>query len=239
MKKLLFLLLIVSFLCHDVTNAQRKATIKWAPAGLVFGSINILGEFKLTKRSSLTAKIGIPYEKNYSATYDDNDASFNIKATSFLAGYRIYMSKKGMRGFYFEPFFNYLHHEGNGNGSSTLQGQAVNMNFTSNYTGYGIGAQLGVQFMIAKRIVFDLYFLGPELNNADATFTSHEVTNTLPWNSSQANEAEQDAKKFLNDIPIIGKKTSLTVDQNNRIVTANYNGWLPGFRAGIAVGIAL
>ena len=239
MKKLLFLLMLPSLLCHDITYAQKKATIKWAPAGLVFGSINVLGEYKLTKRTSLTAKIGIPSNKNYNATYDDKDATMKIKATSFLAGYRIYMSKKGMKGFYFEPFFNYLHHQGTGSGGSTLNGQPVTMNFTSDYSGYGIGAQLGVQFMIAKTIVLDLYFLGPELNNADATFTSHEVTNTLPWNSSQANEAEQDARNFLDDIPIIGKKISLTVDQNNRTVTSKYNGWLPGFRAGIAIGIAL
>ena len=239
MKKLLLLLLLLSFVCHDVIYAQRKIAIKWAPAGLVFGSVNLLGEYKLTKRTSLTAKIGIPVEKNYNATYDDKDATIKIKATSFLAGYRIYLSKKGMRGFYFEPFFNYLHHEGNGTGGSTLNGQPVTMNFTSDYTGYGIGAQLGVQFMIAKIIVLDLYFLGPELNNADATFKSHEVTNTLPWNSSQASEAEQDARNFLDDIPIIGKKTTLTVDQNNRTVTAHYNGLIPGFRAGIAIGIAL
>ena len=238
MKKLLLVLLLLSFLCHDVSWSQKKVAIKWAPAGLVFGSINLLGEYKLTKRSSLTAKIGIPAEKVYTATYDDNDASFRIKATSFLAGYRIYMSKKGMRGFYFEPFFNYLHHEGNGTGSSTLNSQPVTMNFTSDYTGYGIGAQLGVQFMIAKIIVLDLYFLGPELNSTDATFKSHEVTNTLPWTSAQASEAEQDARNFLDDIPIIGKKVTLTVDQNNRTVTSHYSGLLPGFRAGIAIGIA-
>ena len=178
-------------------------------------------------------------DKDYNINYSDKDATMKIKATSFLAGYRIYMSRKGMRGFYFEPFFNYLHHEGTGTGESTLGGQPVTMNFTSDYTGYGIGAQLGVQFMIAKRIVLDLYFLGPELNNADATFISHDVTNTLPWTSLQASQAEQDARNFLDDIPIIGKKTSLTVDQTNKTVTANYNGWLPGFRAGIAVGIAL
>ena len=239
MKKLIFLLLLSSFLCRDISYAQRQVTIKWNPIGIVFGSINLLGEYKLTKRSSLTAKIGIPIDKNYDATYDDKDATMKIKATSFLAGYRIYMSRKGMRGFYFEPFFNYLHHEGTGVGGSTLNGQPVTMNFTSDYSGYGVGLQMGTQFMIAKRVVLDLFLLGPELNNADATFKSHEVTNTLPWTSVQANEAEQDARNFLDDIPFIGKKISLTVDQNNRTVTSNYNGWLPGLRAGIAIGIAL
>jgi len=231
--------MLLSFLCHDITHAQKKVAIKWNPIGLAFGSINLLGEYKLTKRSSLTAKIGIPIEKNYDADYDGNDASIKIKATSFLAGYRLYLSKKGMKGFYFEPFFNYLHHEGMGVGQSTLNGQPVTMNIITDYSGYGIGAQLGMQFLVAKRIVIDLYFLGPELNSADATFKSHEVTNTLPWNSSQAAEAEQDARDFINDIPIIGKKINLTVDQNTRTVTATYNGLLPGFRAGVAIGIAL
>jgi hypothetical protein len=238
MKKLLSLLLLFSYFSLSQVHAQKKFAVKWAPAGLYFGSFNLLGEYKLTKRASLTAKIGIPMEKNYSATYDDKDASLKIKATSFLAGYRMYMSRKGMRGFYFEPFFNYLHHEGNGIGASTLNGQPVTMNFTSRFTGYGVGIQAGVQFLIAKRVALDLYFLGPELNTVDATFISKEVTNTLPWNSTQAAEAEQDARDFINDIPIIGKKIKLTVDQNNRTVTSSYNGILPGFRAGIAIGIA-
>ena len=64
MKKLLFLLLLTSFLCHNISYAQKKIAFKWAPTGLAFGSINLLGEYKLTKRSSLTAQIGIPSEKN-------------------------------------------------------------------------------------------------------------------------------------------------------------------------------
>jgi hypothetical protein len=239
MKITICFLLLLSIVFNSSLQAQRKVALKWAPTGLLAGNISILGEFKVTKHSSLTAKIGTPSQRTYTSKYNNQDASFSLKATSFLAGYRIYMSHKSLRGFYFEPYFKYVHHTGEGSGNSTLNSQPVVMNFKSDYTGSGIGIQSGFQFMIAKRIVFDFYFLGPEINSSDVSFKTIEVTNTLPWNSAQTTQAQQDAKDFLDKIPVIGKKVSLTVDANNRTVIASYKGLLPGIRTGIAIGIAL
>ncbi|MFI5133019.1 MAG: hypothetical protein ACHQEB_01720 [Chitinophagales bacterium] len=237
MKKIFYTLLLIG--TPVLLQAQRKAVFKWAPSGLLVGNICVLGEYSLSKHSSLTAKIGIPANRTYSPTYDDNKASFTIKATSFLAGYRMYMSHKPLRGFYFEPYFKYVHHMGEGTGNGTLNSQPVVLNFTSAYNGSGIGIQTGVQFLIGKRVALDFYFFGPEINSAEVNFKTVEVTNTIPWNSSQASEAQQNAQDFLDKIPVIGKKVKLTVDQTDRTVIADYKGLLPGIRAGIAIGIAL
>lgn len=238
MKKysLLCILVACSFF---ILNAQKpKVALKWSPTALIAGNINAGAEFAITKRSSIEIKAGFPSERKYSATYDDKDANFNVKANSYYAGYRLYFAKKRMKGFYVEPFVKYVHFQGEGSGQSTLQGENVIMNFTADYTGTGGGIQLGTQFRIAKIVVLDIYFLGPELNSSHANFKSVEVTHTIPWNSSQADEAEQNIRDFLDKIPIVGKKTTLTVDNNNRTIIADYKGLLPGFRIGASIGIA-
>jgi hypothetical protein len=113
------------------------------------------------------------------------------------------------------------------------------MNFTNDYNGVGVGAQLGAQFFIGKRFVIDLFFLGPEINSARNNFKAIEVTNTIPWTAVQAQDAEKDIRDFINQFPFIRNNTTVKVDQQNRTVTADFNGPLPGFRAGISLGIAL
>ncbi|HWC54952.1 MAG TPA: DUF3575 domain-containing protein [Chitinophagaceae bacterium] len=238
MKKTIFPTLLFLF-CIYSANAQRKLALKWAPTGLLLGNINAQAEYGFGKHSSINIQFGIPSPRSYSPKFDDKDASISVKTTSFLAGYRIYASHRKMRGFYFEPYFKNVHLTGTGSGSSTLQGQPVVMNFTGDYKGSGVGVQMGTQFVIAKRVVLDFYFIGPEINTSHANFKSIEVTNTIPWNSSQAAEAEQNVRDFLDKIPVVGKKVDLTVDQNNRTITADYKGLLPGFRFGLSIGIML
>jgi hypothetical protein len=62
-KKLTLLLILV--LIYSFINAQDKAfepkiTLKWAPTGLILGSISFQAEYSLLTKSSLTAKIGVP-----------------------------------------------------------------------------------------------------------------------------------------------------------------------------------
>ena len=238
MKKLLCLF----FFFPAIALAQEKAirpsiALKWAPTGLFLGSINLHGEYNFGK-NSLTAKIGIPAKTNHSFQYDGNDANFLMRATSFLAGYRTYLTKKHMSGLYFEPFFKYVHHSSEGIGNGRLAGEPVVMNFTNDYNGVGVGAQLGVQFMIKKRIAIDLFFLGPEINSARNNFVAVETSRTIPWTSIQASEAEHDIRDFIDKFPFIRNKTKLMVDENNKSVRADFKGVIPGFRIGISFGVA-
>jgi hypothetical protein len=232
------LLFIISFFVYGQSSGVKpNISAKWAPAGIVFGNISLQGEYNFGK-NSLTAKIGIPFNKHQTFKFDDKDADFSMRAMSFLAGYRSYLSKKHMKGLYFEPYFKYVHHISEGSGYAVLDGDKVLMNFTNDYNGVGVGAQLGVQFLISKKFVIDFFFLGPEINSARNNFKAIEISGTLPWTSVKANEAEQDIRDFIDKFPFIRNKVDIMVDQNNKTVAANFKGALPGYRIGVSFGYA-
>jgi hypothetical protein len=161
-----------------------------------------------------------------------------MKAMSFLAGYRTYLSRKHMKGLYFEPFFKYVHHISEGKGTSYINGETVHMDFTNDYNGIGAGIQLGFQFLIRNKFVVDAFFLGPEVNSASNHFKAMEVSNNIPWTSVEARDAEKDILDFIDRFPIIRKKTELHSNYENKTVIANFKGVLPGIRIGISIGFA-
>src|SRR6185295_19360612 len=162
MKKILLLITLLPFLYH-LTSAQVKEfdptiAVKWAPTGIFLGNVAVQGEYSFNKKNSLTAKIGVPLGKNYHSTFHGEEIDLNMKAFSFLTGYRMYFSKRKLRGIYLEPYFQYVHHTTSGLGETTLNNQPVTLNFTNTYNAVGIGAQLGVQFIGIKRCVIDFFF---------------------------------------------------------------------------------
>ena len=240
MKKLcliFYLALFINFVFAQTTSSKPNISIKWAPLGLFFGNANLQAEYNFGK-NSLTAKIGIPVNKHQTFQFDGKDAGFNMKATSFFAGYRTYLSHKHMRGLYFEPYFKYVQHTSDGVGNSTLGSDNVVMNFSNEYNGVGIGAQLGTQFLIRKKLVIDLFFLGPEINFSKDNFMAVETSSTIPWTSVQASDAEKKIRDFVNQFPFVRNKTTVAVDQNKKIVTADFKGVIPGYRIGVSFGFA-
>lgn len=233
------LLVISLFSFSQRSGLTPVLTFKWSPAGLVLGSVAIQSEYNVGGRNSITAKVGVPVQAHHTLSYKEDDAAFSMKAFSLLAGYRRYFSKKHLRGVYLEPYLTYVKHTTDGVGNSTLHGLPVVMSFSNDFKSAGIGAQVGAQFFIGKRIVIDLFFLGPQINSAATNFIALETTSALPWTDIQANEAEKDIHDFINKFPFIKNKTIITVDKNNRTVTADFKGGLPGFRAGVSLGIAL
>ncbi len=241
MKKIIYLTVLLFFL-HPI-SAQKlfkpKITLKWAPTGLILGDASFQGEYGFLKKSSLTAKIGVPLNRSYHANFDGRDVNMSMKAFSFLAGYRKYLSKQMLKGFYVEPFFTYAHHTSDGTGEGKLDNQPVTMDFTNAYNGIGVGVQLGSQFIIAKRFVIDLFFFGPQLTSSRNNFRAIDYNDATAWNSIQADEAEQDIKDFLNQFPFIKNKVNVQVDTPNKTVKADFNGALLGLRFGVSFGIAL
>jgi hypothetical protein len=240
MKKI-YLLLFTVLLCFFVSGQSNPVkpniSLKWAPTGIVFGNISLHAEYNFGK-NSLTAKIGIPFSKHQAFQFDNKDADFTMRATSFLAGYRTYLSKKHMKGLYFEPYFKYVHHTSEGVGNAVLDVDQVVMNFTNDYNSAGVGAQLGVQFLISKKIVIDFFFLGPEINSGRNNFKAVETSSTIPWTSVQASEAEQNIRDFIHQFPFIRNRVNVMVDQSNKTVIADFKGALPGYRIGVSFGIA-
>jgi hypothetical protein len=238
-------LLLLSFLIvqtaftqdNDSLIIKPNIAIKWAPTGLILGSISLHGEYGFGSKS-LTAKIGLPSNTRHTFQYENDDAIFHLKATSFLAGYRMYLNKKELRGLYFEPFFKFVHQTAEGTGYSVLDNQRVKLNFTNNYNGFGAGAQLGAQFLIKRKFVIDLFFFGPELNFASNKFKAIEESNSSSWNSVQGYQAEDDIRRFISKFPFLRRNTDIMVDRENRTITAQFQGAVPGYRIGVSFGFA-
>jgi hypothetical protein len=231
-------LLVLLFASAQEQVAPPDISLKWAPAGLILGNISFQGEYSFGKQS-LTAKIGVPVNSQHTLQYDGSDAVFDMKASVFLAGYRVYLSKKQLRGLYFEPYFKYVHHSSEGSSSGKLSYRNVTWNFTNEYNGTGVGIQLGSQFLVGNKFIIDLYFLGPEINSASNQFKAVEKGSNIVWTPSETQEAEREIKDFINDFPFLKNNTSVMVDATNHTVTADFKGAIPGFRFGIAFGVAL
>jgi len=242
MKKITTLILLIFVLCH-LTFAQDKeydptVTVKWAPTGLLVGNVAVQGEYSFNSKSSLTAKIGVPLGKNYHSKFHGKEVDVNMKAFSFMTGYRRYISKKKMRGFYYEPYFKYVHQTAGGLGETTLDNQPVTLNFTNTYNAFGFGVQLGTQFIIRKKFVVDLFFLGPEINSANNSFRAVDPAGSESWTNIEASQAENDIRDFLDQFPFIKNRVNVKVDKNNKSVNADFNGWMAGLRCGFSVGYA-
>ncbi|HEY1113172.1 MAG TPA: outer membrane beta-barrel protein [Chitinophagaceae bacterium] len=243
MKKTINLILAVLLAGHAIGQqlpaTDSRATIKWAPTGLVYGGLNFGGEYNVGEKRSVTARIGLPVTVQNTVEYDGKHVDFNMKATSLSAGYRVYLSKKHMRGLYVEPYAKYVHHSSEGVGTGNLEDKMAVMDFTNEYKAVGVGAQLGAQFFLGKRFVVDLYFIGPEINSATDHLKAVEVSNELPWTAIEAEDAENTIRAFVDRYPFVRNRTDIKVDRNNRTVTADFKGALPGYRAGLSLGFAL
>ena len=242
-KTLVFIAVQLLFVCgfaqEEAQLSKRHITVKWAPTGLLLGSASLQAEYNFGGRNSLTAKIGLPVNVKHDLTYDTKKAGFDMKATSFLAGYRTYFSRKHLRGLYYEPFFKYVSHTSEGTGTGTLGGREALFSFTNNYSGAGVGVQLGAQFFIGKRMVIDFFFFGPEINSASNTLKVADISNnTTSWSYGDAKDAERHIRKFINQFPFIRNRTEVIVDQEMKQMTAAFNGALPGVRIGVSVGFA-
>src|SRR6476469_5668347 len=245
MKKLVFALLLVSTAAFSQEQKEKPSfkssvVVKWNPESLAFGKISLGSEIHLWHKRGITFNVGLPAKQTKTFSIDNKDRDVNIKSTSVMGGYRMYLGKSDITGFYFAPYVKYVKSESSVAGVDYTIGtpsRTAIFTISNDYKGFGVGAQLGLQFMIAKRIAFDMFLIGPEANSSKEEMKAVETSNSLPWNMIETNDAKAKVQEFANDIPLIGKKLEITVDQANKTVRGNYSGFMPGFRAGVSVGI--
>lgn len=236
MKNLCALLLILTTLhaAAQTEPAPRRNVLKWAPAALTLGSISINGERSYGKHS-FTFRVGVPVASRHQFTIFEHSAAFSMRSAGLLAGYRRYWSKKSMQGFYCEPFVQYVRHVSSGTGTGNLGGRSVVLSYENKAAAAGAGVQLGVQFMVRKRVVIDVFALGPMMQLASNRFTAVEAGN-LPWSSKEADDATARFNDFTGKTPFLRNRTSIAIDAEKRSATASFKGPLPGVRTGIAFG---
>ncbi len=220
----------------DSNAQQHNLAIKWSPLGIYFGKLTLGGEYSVRKKQSITFFVGIPTSAQRNFDSDNNTADVSSKTSSVMAGYRFYLGKNPMKGFYFEPYLKYLHNKLEGTLNYNEDNPPSIYRSSNEYSSFGIGGQLGFQVLIAKRIVLDFFLLGPEANTAKENGSFTDVTNNNPWTPADAAEAENDIKDAIKDIPIIGEKTEVKADQNSKTVFISYKGFMPGIRTGFSIG---
>jgi uncharacterized membrane protein YfhO len=120
-----------------------SGAVKWNPESLFLGKVGLFGEYNFKQKRSITLGIGIPYNKTLTYKLDSKDQDITMKTFSVMGGYRMYMGKKDMKGFYFEPYLKYLKNDASILINSDLNGRPVDFVTTSNYSGFGLGLQLG------------------------------------------------------------------------------------------------
>jgi Protein of unknown function (DUF3575) len=244
MKKLL-MLCSFTLVCCSAMLAQEKTdgayhrsfTAKFVPGGLAVGKITFGGEFNFKRKNSLTFLVGLPFDKTRSIDYDNKTSDITSSARSAMLGYRYYLGKKARAGFYLEPYAKYVKLTAGGLLDGDINGRTARFDSRFNYEGIGAGLQLGFQFYIAKTVAFDFFLLGPEANHATFGTSSTDVYNNVPWSLADGQQAEQDIRDNLKDIPYIGKKIDVTVNTSTKTVLTSYKGFTPGLRAGLSVGI--
>jgi len=220
-----------------VPSFAPSYAVKWNPLSIPFGKVSLFGEYNFKNRRSLTFHAGIPVETSTYWHIENERRKITMKSYSVMAGYRMYLGKHNMRGFYFEPYMKYMGSKGSFPYMDTKTPDSTVYVLSSNYHGGGVGAQLGVQFLVAKSITLDLFLLGPEANlskwDIDLTEKSDET-----WTLLDAKNAQDVLNDIVDDLPnFISENVKTSVDAPSKTVSAKYNGFLPALRVGLSIGV--
>src|SRR6187397_718675 len=218
------------------SSEQHNVAVKWSPLGLAFGKLALGGEYSIKKKQSITFYAGIPVGIQRHFNSDNNTVEASSKTSSVMAGYRFYLGKNPMKGFYFEPYLKYMHNKLEGTLNYNNDNPPSIYKSINEFSSFGIGGQLGFQVLIVKRIVLDFFVVGPEANTVKENGSFTDVTNNIPWTPADAAEAEDDIKDAIDNIPIIGEKIEVKTDQASKTVFISYKGFLPGVRTGFSIG---
>jgi hypothetical protein len=211
--------------------------VKWSPPSIYFGKISLSGEYNFKKKRSVTFYIGVPVETSSRWNIEDEKRTITMKTFSLMGGYRMYLGKGAMRGLYFEPYLKYLGNKGSFTYVDTESIDSTTYLLSSDLNGVGVGAQLGVQFLIAKRVTLDFFFLGPEANLSRWDIALQDQGN-YSWDALDAAEAKDIMDDIVDDLPgMISNHVETSVNASSKTVSAKYDGILPGIRFGISLGV--
>ena len=223
----------------DSLTIERNNVIKFLPVNLPFQSIAFEYERMINARNAFTLGFGIPTNQSIIGKYG-MDASSDLKEAKvgtmhIRAAYRHYTGKSGLpKGFYIEPFLKYQHISGTGKALYTVD--QANTTYTADLTAklntLNVGFQMGVQFLIAKRVTLDFYFLGLE----GGLLSGNVNAKVVP--SDNVSDMRNEIEKSINDLPsFLSNKLKVTSTSDAVNVKASSITY-PWLRSGISIGVA-
>lgn len=160
-------------------------------------------------------------------TGNSNNTGYN-----FSLDYRFYLQKenkyKPPRGVYIGPYYSYNHFNRESEWKLSQSGGSTDANTTSTFSIHTIGAELGYQFVLGKRITLDFVLAGPgyanyKLNSVlTGDLTAEQKQKVLDAVQALLNEKFPGMDYVLSDASIDAK--------------GNLNTWSLGYRYIIHVG---
>ncbi len=224
---------------------QRRNVIKFLPVNVIANSLSFEYERKFSPKSSFSLGFGLATPKPFADKYKLNTSNDNrisnekFGTMAVRAAYRHYAGHHIRPvGFYFSPYLKYQKVSANADNLRTVTDpQYGSTTFNEKYdvgiNTLNFGLQWGVQFMLAKRIAVDFYFLGIEAGVADVTATvKSDDANSIDVIYNGVNENIQKLPSFFRD------KIKATKVGSNQVDVKGSSIPYPWLRSGISIGIA-
>ncbi|MCK9640354.1 MAG: hypothetical protein M0R39_10655 [Prolixibacteraceae bacterium] len=248
---LLFLLFSVSLFGQEVSMNQdtitqkRKNVVKFLPENLIFNSLSFEYERKFSPKSSFILGLGLESPKSFANKFgmDNPDNKITNDAFSTMAIRAAYRHYAGHHvrpvGFYFSPYLKYQKFKAKADNHRTItEGYPpVTTQYDEKYDVNGntlnFGIQWGVQFMIAKRLTVDFYFLGIEAGLADVTATVKSP------NVIMIDKVESGVRDNVDKLPsFLSSKIKVTRSGSDQVDVSGKSMPYPWLRSGISIGLA-
>ncbi len=248
MKKILVFVFLAAWCLPVVAQDQipdklvRKTVVKFLPVNYVFGSYSFEIERMINAKNAFTLGFGIPTNQSIIGKYGIEPSSdleeVKIGTMHIRAAFRHYAGKKRLpRGFYIEPYLKYQKINANVKAEFTAEEQGQEITYsaditTPNLSSVNLGFQMGVQFLIAKRVSLDLYFLGIEAGMLSGNVNAKvDPTENIPDMTAELQDVINELPGFLSD------KLEVTSTEDAVNVKASSVPF-PWLRSGISIGFA-
>ena len=218
-------------------GSDRKYVLKFQAVNYALQSYSFEIERMLNGKNALTLGIGIPNSGSLIGKYGikaspENLSALDISTMHIRAAYRHYAGKSKLpRGFYIEPYLKYQQFKAdamvNIDVNDTPTPSAVKADFNTMNAGF----QMGFQFMIARRIAFDIYFLGIEAGLMNGNLTGTPPPGKGDELRSKIDDAIKDVPSFIKD--------KLTITNTADVINVKASSLpYPFLRSGFNIGIA-
>jgi len=225
LKKSLILTLLISF--STVSFAQENV-VKLRPGKLLSANLALAYErvIKESQSVNLAVEYQIPRSIPNGMPIGNNSSDSRYTGFATFAEYRFYTSDVAPSGFYIAPYLKFKTFSFSDSGEyegvkATLDGSLIT---------FGVGGQMGYQWIISDAFSIDWYFLGMSVDrhSLKAKYSANDGTDF--------DELKTDIEEELLDFPVIGNKISLTSGAD--FVSMKLPFFFPAFRGGVTVGYA-
>jgi len=226
--------IILLLVMAQVHGLAQENSIKTSFSGLFTGQFNIGYERVINGKSSANFKIGY-WKPTISPFISGNTfipSAFTFQdshgAIDFSAEYRFFIGKKGApQGFYLGPYLRNFNIAAQY--TDEIDGDVFDVD-TRIHT-WGVGAQMGYQWIIREFFTVDLSFFG-----AGADFYNMKLVYTIDKPGLNYNSVIDDIEEGFEDVKYLQKKLRHKVSTDNETTRLPF--LFPGFRASINIGVA-